>query len=141
MRGASDPARLFRWIANQGRGSMSSHVLLWLILFAPLAACAIITVFTRRNREASAGISIAAAIFAFILSLTFVVGIGGWSPGPSESALTWLDIGDLKIQFGLRLDGLSVLMMVVVSGVASAIHIYSWGYMRDDPGFSRFFAC
>src|SRR5205823_1859676 len=60
---------------------------------------------------------------------------------PSESALTWLDIGDLKIQFGLRLDGLSVLMLVVVSGVASGIHIYSWGYMRDDPGFSRFFAC
>ena len=48
---------------------MSSHVLLWLILFAPLAACAIITVFTRRNREASAGISIAAAIFG--------IGLGG----------------------------------------------------------------
>jgi len=39
------------------------------------------------------------------------------------------------------MDPLSLVMMLLVTGVASAIHIYSWGYMRDDKGFSRYFAC
>ncbi len=47
----------------------------------------------------------------------------------------------LHVDFGLRFDPLSLLMLLVVTGVGSAIHIYSWGYMHDDPGFSRFFAC
>ena len=50
-------------------------------------------------------------------------------------------MGDFKVDLVLRLDPLSLMMMLVVTGVASAIHIYSWGYMHDDPGFSRFFAC
>ena len=119
---------------------MSKELLPWLILFAPLAAAAIITVFTRQNRWLSGGISIAAIVLGFILSVVFVRW-AGWSPAPFESSVTWMDLGDLKIQFGLRLDALSVLMMVVVTGVAAAIHIYSWGYMGEDEGFSRFFAC
>ncbi|HEY5504342.1 MAG TPA: NADH-quinone oxidoreductase subunit L, partial [Sedimentisphaerales bacterium] len=50
-------------------------------------------------------------------------------------------IGDLQVDFGLRFDPLSLLMMLLVTGVASAIHIYSFGYMHEDRGFSRFFAC
>ncbi len=53
----------------------------------------------------------------------------------------WLSIGDLKIDFGLKLDALSLMMMLVVTGVGGAIHIYSVGYMRGDSGYSRFFAC
>ena len=45
------------------------------------------------------------------------------------------------MDFGLRLDPLSLLMLLVVTGVASAIHIYSWGYMSEDRGFPRYFAC
>src|SRR5207302_10785013 len=56
-------------------------------------------------------------------------------------AFSWLAIGALHIDLGLRLDPLSLLMMLLVTGVAGAIHIYSWGYMRDDRGFSRYFAC
>src|SRR5262249_16056179 len=40
-----------------------------------------------------------------------------------------------------KLDTLSLMMMLVVTGVGGLIHIYSYGYMHDDPGFSRFFAC
>src|SRR5207245_5066485 len=58
-----------------------------------------------------------------------------------ESTATWLAVGDFQVQFALRFDPLSLLMLLVVTGVAGAIHIYSWGYMRDDPGFSRFFVC
>jgi NADH-quinone oxidoreductase subunit L len=51
----------------------------------------------------------------------------------------WLNIESFQVDFGLRLDPLSLQMLLVVTGVASAIHVYSWGYMRDDPGFARFF--
>src|SRR4030095_8542049 len=85
------------------------------------------------------GISIAAVIFSFVLSVIFV-GANGWHHS-GELSISWLTIGPLQVDFGLRLDPLSLLMMLVVSGVASVIHIYSWGYMRQDPGFSRFFAC
>src|SRR5436305_604648 len=57
------------------------------------------------------------------------------------SVFCWYSICELHFDLGLRLDRLSLLMMLVVTGVASAIHIYSWGYMREDRGFSRFFAC
>ena len=45
------------------------------------------------------------------------------------------------MDFGLRFDPLSLMMLLVVTGVASAIHIYSCGYMNEDRGFSRYFAC
>jgi NADH-quinone oxidoreductase subunit L len=45
------------------------------------------------------------------------------------------------VDFGLHFDALSLAMMLIVTGVASLIHIYSMGYMHDDPAYSRFFAC
>src|SRR5436190_24038215 len=116
------------------------NALPWLILFLPLMAAALIPLFTQRDPKASAGLSIGAVVASFILSLLFV-GAAGWSPALSELRAEWLSVGDLHIDFGLRLDPLSLAMMIIVTGVASVIHIYSWGYMRDDPGFSRFFAC
>src|SRR5438874_4154288 len=118
---------------------MSKELLPWLVLFAPLAAAAVITIFPGANRRLSGGISIAAVVLSFLLSLA-LVGWVGWSPAPFESAVTWLDIGNFHVDLGLRLDALSILMMVMVTGVAAAIHIYSWGYMGQDPQFSRFFA-
>ena len=44
------------------------------------------------------------------------------------------------MDFGLKLDALSLMMMLIVTGVGGAIHIYSFGYMHEDRGFSRFFA-
>src|SRR5882672_5763046 len=116
------------------------NALPWLILFLPLLAAALITLFTRRDRELSAGLSIAAVVAGFTLSIIFVA-LAGWSPAKPELSLTWLSIGNLQVDFGLRLDPLSLLMTLIVTGVASAIHVYSWGYMRDDSGFSRYFAC
>src|SRR5258706_302247 len=58
-----------------------------------------------------------------------------------ETTVNWLSIGGLNVDFGLKLDALSLMMLLVVTGVGGAIHIYSYGYMRDDRSFSRFFAC
>ena len=64
--------------------------------------------------------------------------LGSLVPAP----LQWLQIGNLvHIEIGATIDHLSILMLLVVTGVGLAIHIYSLGYMKGDPGFSRFFAC
>jgi NADH-quinone oxidoreductase subunit L len=53
---------------------------------------------------------------------------------------TWVTSGSLQINFGLLLDPLSATMLLIVTGVGLLIHIYSAGYMHDDPGFWRFFS-
>jgi NADH-quinone oxidoreductase subunit L len=118
---------------------MNPDVLPWTILFLPLLAAALITLFTQHDRKLSAGLSIGAVVVGFILSLLFIK-LNHWGPA-RESYVTWLVIGDLQVDFGLRFDPLSLLMMLLVTGVAGAIHIYSWGYMNEDRGFPRYFAC
>jgi NADH-quinone oxidoreductase subunit L len=112
----------------------------WIVLFLPLAAAAGITLFAGRDQKLSAGLSIGAVVAGFFLSVAFI-GMVGWEPRTAESARNWLAVGGFQVDFGLRFDPLSLLMLLVVTGVASVIHIYSWGYMNGDPGFSRFFAC
>ena len=111
----------------------------WIILFAPLCAAVAITLLTRKAPRVSALLSCAAILAGFVLSLGIFAQHGNWqSPEP----LSWLVIGDsVRIEFGATIDRLSILMLLVVTGVGSAIHIYSVGYMKGDPGFSRYFAC
>ncbi len=117
---------------------MKLEALPWLILFLPLLAAAGITLFTLHSRTVSALLSIGAIVAGFILTISFIAA-NGWTGG--ESTTNWLSIGNLHIDFGLKLDALSLMMMLIVTGVGGAIHIYSFGYMHEDRGFSRFFAC
>jgi NADH-quinone oxidoreductase subunit L len=118
---------------------MRYELLPWLILFLPLIAASCITLFTLRYRTVSALLSIGAIVTGFVLSVIFI-SANGWQPSPGESVANWLNIGGLQVDFGLKLDALSMMMLLVVTGVGGAIHIYSYGYMHDDRGFSRFFA-
>src|SRR5207253_8023887 len=52
----------------------------------------------------------------------------------------WLPVGDLQVAFALQLDQLSAVMILVVTGVGALIHVFSAGYMHDDPGYARYFA-
>jgi len=117
---------------------MKLEALPWLILFLPLLSAAVITLFTLRCKTTSSLISIGAIVIGFILTISFIAA-NGWTGG--ESNLSWLTIGNLQIDFGLKLDALSLMMMLIVTGVGGAIHIYSFGYMHEDRGMSRFFAC
>ncbi|MDW8309452.1 MAG: NADH-quinone oxidoreductase subunit L [Verrucomicrobiales bacterium] len=118
---------------------MKLALLPWLILFLPLLAAGIITLFTLRRRHVSATLSIGAILTGFVLSVLFLLANGWQTAG--ELSVNWLSIGGLNVDFGLKLDPLSLVMMLVVTGVGGAIHVYSLGYMRDDPGWSRYFAC
>ena len=53
---------------------------------------------------------------------------------------TWMPIGELRIDAAFQLDQLSMIMVLVITGVGALIHLFSVGYMRDDPGYPRFFA-
>jgi NADH-quinone oxidoreductase subunit L len=119
---------------------MKLALLPWIILFLPLAAAGVITLFTQRNRQVSATLSVGAVVIGFILSAMFVK-MAGWQPATSDVAVNWLSVGPLQVDFGLHFDPMSLAMMLIVTGVASLIHIYSMGYMHDDESYSRFFAC
>lgn len=119
---------------------MKYEILPWLILFLPLFAAVFITLFTLHGKVISSLISIGAIVAGFIMALVFINanGLQGFS---AESVRHWLSVGGFQVDFGIKLDALSLMMTLIVTGVGGAIHIYSYGYMRDDPGMSRFFAC
>ncbi len=107
------------------------------ILLLPLAAAAVIAFCTQRDGERSANLSIGAIALSFILSLGLFFFA---SDKAQEITFNWLSVGDLKVSFGLLLDPLSKLMLLVVTGVGLMIHIYSRGYLHGDRSFSRYFA-
>jgi NADH-quinone oxidoreductase subunit L len=114
----------------------------WLILFSPLVAAALITLLTGRQKGLSAGLSIGAILISFGLSLRLFLLFALKGIQHEPHPFQWLVIGNtVRIEFGMTTDALALLMLLVVTGVGSAIHIYSLGYMKGDPGFSRFFAC
>jgi NADH-quinone oxidoreductase subunit L len=117
---------------------MKYEILPWIILFLPLLSVVVITLFTLRCKTMSSLISIGAVVAGIILTIIFISANGFHIN--AETSTNWLTIGDLHVDFGLKLDALSMMMLLIVTGVGGAIHIYSFGYMHDDPGKSRFFA-
>ncbi|HEY5599152.1 MAG TPA: NADH-quinone oxidoreductase subunit L, partial [Candidatus Manganitrophaceae bacterium] len=115
--------------------------LLWLILLSPLIASIIITVLTRKSGRLSALISVGAILLSFFLSLGPLAQILAEPEAPpTEYFWYWLNLPTLQVKMGILIDPLSVVMLLVVTGVGSLIHIYSMGYMKGDPGYSRYFA-
>jgi len=57
-----------------------------------------------------------------------------------SNGLTWMHVGNLDISWSWQLDRLSILMVLVITGIGSLIHLFSVGYMRDDAGYARYFA-
>ena len=90
---------------------MKYEILPWLILFLPLLAAGCITLFTLRYRTVSALLSIGAIVTGFVLSVIFI-NANGWQPAPGESIANWLTIGGLHVDFGLKLDALSLMMLL-----------------------------
>jgi NADH-quinone oxidoreductase subunit L len=117
---------------------MKYEYLPWLILFLPLFSAVVITLFTLKHRNVSALLSVGAIVAGFVMTLVFI-GANGFHIN-AEDSVNWLSIGGLNIDFGLKLDALSLMMMLIVTGVGGAIHIYSYGYMDEDRSKARFFA-
>lgn len=124
---------------------MISEAPAWLIWFLPLISFILIAFVIRPYNGSTARLSgyitVLSIAGSFVLSIWALASVID-SPGhviefPSH---TWVEIGSLSIRMGLMMDSLTAVMVVVVSGVSLFIQIYSQGYMRDDPSYSRFFA-
>jgi NADH-quinone oxidoreductase subunit L len=122
----------------------------WVILFAPLVAAVVIGIVPaiRKRGGLSAALSIGAIALGLVLTLWkyFLPSLSGGAEhaGASEAIVDWVKIpmgaSTLLMQFGTRIDNLATTMMLVVTGVGLAIHVYSVGYMHGDPSMGRFFA-
>ncbi|MGB0579191.1 MAG: NADH-quinone oxidoreductase subunit L [Limisphaerales bacterium] len=106
------------------------------VLFAPLAAALLIGLTGRGERSPGGAISVATAVVTFIASCTLLFGARG---GGSKS-WSWIDVSDLQVGFGLIVDHLSLLMLVIVTGVSMLVQIFSLAYMKGDKGFGRYYA-
>jgi NADH-quinone oxidoreductase subunit L len=83
-----------------------------------------------------AGVALSFGLSAWVLKQMLVDG----APVFNDSVYTWLVSGGMRMEIGFLVDRLTALMMVVVTFVSLCVHVYTIGYMRDDPGYQRFFA-
>ena len=114
-----------------------------LIPLLPLAGAAVFLLGGRRWPGRTAGWVVSALIAAsFFLSFSVFLSIIG-NPSGSRTFVThlfdWITVGRFRVGMDLRIDPLSLVMAMTVTGVGSVIHFYSIDYMEDDPRFSRFF--
>ncbi|MGH8247161.1 MAG: NADH-quinone oxidoreductase subunit L, partial [Gammaproteobacteria bacterium] len=112
------------------------------VVLAPLIGSAVAGLFGRIIGRAGAHwVTIIAVGVSTVLSLIAYKHIVFDGAEPyNASVYTWLTTGSLSLEIGFLVDRLSVTMMVVVSFVSWMIHIYTIGYMHDDPGYQRFFS-
>jgi len=114
---------------------------LWIVL-SPLIGSVIAGLFGRQIGRAGAhSVTIAGVAVAFVLSLVafkFHVLDGG--AAFNGAVYTWLASDLFTFEVGFLVDNLTAVMMVIVTGVSLMVHIYTIGYMHDDPGYQRFFS-
>jgi NADH-quinone oxidoreductase subunit L len=114
--------------------------LLWLIPILPLAGF-LVNALLRPRRSVAAGVGCAGPIASLALSVAAFLECRAQGL-LREELFTWIAVSGekLSIPFGLAVDPLGAVMILVVTGVGSLIHIYSIAYMHDDEGIARFFA-
>ncbi len=113
----------------------------FLAILFPIIGLLLNAVFGQRLSEKGVGlIACSAAGSAFVVSVLQLVGLLASAVSGTERFLyEWVSVGNMAIPIAVRIDPLSVTMMLVVTGVGSIIHIYAVGYMRGDSRFQRFF--
>jgi NADH-quinone oxidoreductase subunit L len=125
---------------------VETSLLRWIILF-PLAGFLLNAICARQNRTQLAKFIGPGVLFgAFLVAMTGVAKL--WALPVADigqgalidPVFSWISVGPLQLDFTLRLDALTSVMLFLVTGVGSLIHLYSVGYMEDDADISRFFA-
>jgi NADH-quinone oxidoreductase subunit L len=117
------------------------NLYLWLIPLLPLAGAAINGFFGRRfSRQAVAAVGLTFCGAAFLMALRIASQFSSVALPHTEFVATWLRSGDFSVNFSFSLDQLSLVMLLVVTGIGFLIHIYSVAYMWEEGGYYRFFA-
>ena len=117
---------------------------LWLIPFFPLLGCIINGLLGKRfikNEKVIGAIGTGAVFLSFLVSCKYFIQLLGDSVKSHENIVaSWISVGNLQVDWGFLLDPLSALMLMVVCGVGSLIHLYSIGYMHGEEGYYRYFS-
>ncbi|MBF0189807.1 MAG: NADH-quinone oxidoreductase subunit L [Magnetococcales bacterium] len=114
-----------------------------LIILLPLVGSMIAGLLGRRylGNAMSRLVTIVCMVGALALSIQAFLAIAvGDAPTVREEVFSWIVSGQFKVSFAILLDRLTVIMLVVVNGVSTLVHIYAVGYMEEDPDHSRFFS-
>ena len=120
-----------------GLVALGRFIPLWPLL--GMIACGLLgCVKSHRVRNASAVVAIATVGLSFVFSVLVAIGYDG-TPAIAY-ALTWIHIGDFAVDFSFYIDPLTIVMLMVVTGIGTLITIYATGYMAGDEGYFRFFA-
>ena len=125
--------------------TLSASTLLW-VPMAPLAAAALTGIFGTRlggnwlGRRITHSLTILGVLLAFVLSALTLKSVAVDGARFNETLYTWMVVGSLKMEIGFLVDGLTAVMMCVVTFVSLMVHIYTIGYMEEDEGYNRFFA-
>src|SRR6478672_8784903 len=117
--------------------------LVWLVIALPLAGAAILLLAGRRSDTWGHLLGCLAALASFAAGVVLFVDMLGRHAEDRvvhETLFSWVPVGGLHVDFGLQLDALSMCFVLLITGVGSLIHIYSIGYMAEDPERRRFFA-
>ncbi|HLF10480.1 MAG TPA: NADH-quinone oxidoreductase subunit L [Gammaproteobacteria bacterium] len=112
------------------------------VVLAPLIAAAIAGLFGWKIGRAGAHwVTIIGVSISFVLSLFVLKSLVFDGAEPYNGTVyEWAAIGGMRLEVGFLIDNLTALMMVVVTFVSLAVHVYTIGYMHDDPGYQRFFS-
>ncbi len=113
-----------------------------IIVFAPLLAAIIAGLGNRMlGNFATKSITTGALFLSAILSWPIFLGfLAGTETAHVVPVLQWVQSGNLSFDWALRVDALTAVMLVVINTVSALVHLYSWGYMDEDPDQPRFFA-
>ena len=116
------------------------------VAVAPLVGALVAGVFgtafggNRIGRRLSHSLTIAGVALAFVLSAMTLWSVAIDGARFNQTIYTWMVVGGLKMEIGFLVDGLTAMMMCVVTFVSLMVHIYTVGYMEEDDGYNRFFA-
>jgi NADH-quinone oxidoreductase subunit L len=120
---------------------MTPNLHLWLIPVLPLLGAAINGLLGKRfSRQTVSAIALGFSGAAFVMAVRVASQVSSLSLPHVEWLASWIRAGDFQVDFAFYLDQLSLVMLLVVTGVGFLIHIYSLGYMWEEGGFYRFFA-
>jgi NADH-quinone oxidoreductase subunit L len=114
---------------------------LLVVPLAPLAGALVAGLFGHQIGRANAHrVTILGVLISFVISAMTLYSVVADGAHFSGTVYEWMNAGGLKMEVGFLIDGLTAMMMCVVTFVSLMVHVYTIGYMEEDPGYQRFFS-
>src|SRR6186713_1081492 len=118
-----------------------SPALLTVVPMAPLVGAIVAGLFGKQIGRAGAHtVTILGVLISFLISAWVLYAVAVDGARFNATIYEWMRVGPLKMEIGFLVDGLTAMMMTVVTFVSLMVHVYTIGYMADDPGYQRFFS-